>query len=342
MARRRFGIIGLGMAVTPHAKSLLELQDRVEVAAAYSPTETRRKAFAEKFPFPLVETPGAIFGDGSIDAVMILTPPGTHLDLVRSASKAGKHVLLEKPLELTSDRAAELVHLCRTANVRLGVVLQHRFKPAALKLKEMLQSGLLGRIVSCSAAMRLWRPQSYYDEPGRGTRKRDGGGVLLTQGIHTLDLMLSLAGPVSEVRSYATTSFMHKMETEDLVVAAVKFQNGAFGVIEATTAAYPGFPERIELACEKGGAVLAGTALSVFRMDGQVIEVEPDQSPGGAGADPMAFPNDYHRALLADFLDAIEQKRDPKITGAEALRVHHLIDALLEAAALGRSTAVKA
>lgn len=342
MSRKRIGIIGLGMAVTPHAKSLLDLQERVEVAAAYSPSEARRKAFAEKFPFPLVDTPGAIFGDSSIEAVLILTPPGTHLDLVRSASKAGKHILLEKPLELTVDRAAEVVHLCRSANVRLAVVLQHRFKPAAVKLKEALQAGTLGRIVSCSAAMRLWRPQTYYNEPGRGTRKRDGGGVLLTQGIHTLDLMLSLAGPVAEVRSYATTSFMHRMETEDLAVAAAKFQNGAFGTIEATTAAYPGFPERIELACERGGAVLAGTALSIFRMDGQVIEVEPDSSPGGAGADPMAFPNDYHRALLEDFLDAIEQKRDPKVTGADALRVHHLIDAILESAALGRSAAVRA
>jgi UDP-N-acetyl-2-amino-2-deoxyglucuronate dehydrogenase len=342
MTRRRIGIIGLGMAATPHAQSLLDLQERVEVAAAYSPTEARRKAFAEKFPFPLVETPGAIFGDGSIDAVMILTPPGTHLDLVRSAAKAGKHILLEKPLELTTARASELVHICRIANVRLGIVLQHRFKPAALKLKEALASGILGRVVSCSAAMRLWRPQSYYDEPGRGTRMRDGGGVLLTQGIHTLDLMLTLAGPVSEVRGYATTTFMHKMETEDLAVAALKFQNGAFGVIEATTTAYPGFPERIELACEKGGAVLTGTGLSIFRLDGQVIEVEPDRSPGGTGADPMDFPNDYHCALIADFLDAIEQKREPKANGTEVLRAHQLIDAILEAAALSRPVALRA
>lgn len=342
MARRRIGIIGLGFAATPHARSLLDLQERVEVAACYSPTEARRKAFAEKFPFPLVETPGAVFGDGSIDAVMILTPPGTHLDLVRSAAKAGKHILLEKPLEVTTSRAVELVHLCRIAHVRLGVVLQHRFKPAALKLKESLASGTLGRIVSCSATMRQWLPQSYYDQPGRGTRLRDGGGVLLTQGIHTLDLMLSFAGPVSEVRGYATTSFMHKMETEDLAVAALKFQNGAFGVIEATTAAYPGYPERIELACEKGGAVLHGTRLSIFRMDGQVIEVGPEKCAGTTGADPMVSANEHHRALLEDFLDAIEQKREPKSNGAEALRVHHLIDAILEAAALSRPVTIRA
>ncbi len=341
MARRRFGIIGLGMAATPHAKSLIELEQRVEVVAAYSPTPARRKAFADKFSFPLVETPGAIFGDSSIEAIAILTPPNTHLDLVRSAAKAGKHILLEKPLEASTDRAMEVVRLCRHAQVKLAVVLQHRYKPAAIKLREALQSGILGRILSCSAAMRLWRPQTYYEQPGRGTRARDGGGVLLTQGIHTLDLMMNLAGPVNEVRGYATTSVMHRMETEDLVVAAAKFANGAFGTIEATTAAYPGFPERIEIACQKGGAVLSGSGLSILRMDGQVVEVAPDNSPGGAGADPMAFPNDYHRALIEDFLDAIDQNREPAINGAEALRVHRLIDALLDAGALGKTIAVR-
>lgn len=329
------------MAATPHAKSFLELSERIEVVAAYSPTASRRLAFVEKFPFPMVETPGTIFGDSSIEAIAILTPPNTHLDLVRSAAKAGKHILLEKPLETTSERALEIIRLCRQAQVKLAVVLQHRFKPAAIKLREALQSGILGRIVSCSAAMRLWRPQSYYDEPGRGTRERDGGGVLLTQGIHTLDLMMHLAGPVTEVRGYATTSIMHRMETEDLVVAAAKFANGAFGTIEATTAAYPGFSERIEIACMKGSAVLSGSGLSILRMDGQVIEVPPDNSPGGAGADPMAFPNDYHRALIEDFLDALDQNREPQTNGTEALRAHRLIDALLDAAALGKSMAVR-
>lgn len=334
MSRRRIGIIGLGAAAIPHAKSLVDLHARVDVAAAYSPSEARRSAFAEQFPFPLVETPGAIFGDGSIEAVLILTPPAAHLDLVRSAARAGKHVLLERPLEISLDRAKQVVENCRTAQVRLGVVMQRRFRPAAMKLKEALEEGILGRVVSCSASIRHWLPQSHYDEPGRGTREGEGGGVLAAQGMSTLDLMLSFAGPVSEVRSYATTSFLHRMKTEDLVVGALKFQNGAFGTLEATTAAYPGYPDRIELACEKGGAVLTGDGLSMFRMDGHVVEVEPEPSN-------MVAPHDDHRALLTDFLDAIEYKRDPKITGADVLRVHHLIDALLESAALGRATAVK-
>jgi predicted dehydrogenase len=159
--------------------------------------------------------------------------------------------------------------------------------------------------------------------------------VLLTQGIHTLDLMLSLAGPVAEVSGYATTTGVHRMETEDLVCAAVRFANGALGTIEATTCAYPGFPERIEIMGESATAVLAGTRLEVFHHDGRVTEVAADSSAGGTGADPMAFPHDYHRALLTDFLDAIDQGREPTISGEEALKVHRLIDALLNASATG-------
>jgi UDP-N-acetyl-2-amino-2-deoxyglucuronate dehydrogenase len=333
MAKRRLAIIGLGMAVTPHARSLLDLGDRVEVAAAYSPSQARRIAFAARFPFPTVASLDGIWDDTSIDAVAILTPPNTHLDLVRMAAAAGKHVLLEKPLEITSERAAELVAACRRAGVKLGVVLQHRFRPAAMRLSQLMRAGALGNLVSCSASIRLWRPQSYYDEPGRGTRARDGGGVLLTQGIHALDLMLGLAGPVTEVSGYATTTSVHRMETEDLVCAAVRFANGALGVIDATTSAYPGFPERIELAGETATALLTGTRLEVFHHDGRQTGMAPDASAGGTGADPMAFPHDYHRALICDLLDAIDEGREPAINGEEALKVHRLIDALLASSA---------
>jgi predicted dehydrogenase len=225
--------------------------------------------------------------------------------------------------------------------VVLGVVLQHRFKPAAERLAALLRSGSLGAIVNCSTGIRLWRPQSYYDEPGRGTLARDGGGVLLTQGIHTLDLMLSLAGPVAKVAGYVRTTPVHRMETEDLVCAAVRFAGGAVGVIDATTAAYPGGPERIELVGTEGAATLAGTALAVAWHDGRREEIAADASPGGTGADPMAFPHDYHLGVWRDFLDAIETGRPPRVSGAEALRVHRLIDALLEAGATGRTVAVR-
>ncbi len=152
--------------------------------------------------------------------------------------------------------------------VTLGVVLQHRHKPAVERLAELLRSGEIGTLVGASAIIRLWRPQSYYDDPGRGTRARDGGGVLITQAIHTLDVLLSLAGQPASVMSLAGTTPVHRMESEDMVCAAVRWRNGALGVIEATTAAYPGAAERIELTGTRGTATLLGTALEVRRHDG--------------------------------------------------------------------------
>jgi len=323
----RVGLIGLGMAVTPHARSLIDLKDRAQVAYAYSPSSQRRAKFAERFPFPQCDRLETILEDRSVGAVLVLTPPNTHLELVERCAAAGKHVLLEKPLEVSTARAEKLVEKC--SRVKLGVVLQHRFRPAAEKLREMLPR--LGQLVSASAAIPNWRPQSYYDQPGRGTRARDGGGVLLTQGIHTLDLFLSYTGEAAEVRSFVTTTPVHKMETEDLVAAAVRFKNGAVGTVHATTAAYPGFPERIELIGTRGTAQLEGTSLKVQIQDEKPFEMKTEAGGGGTGADPMAFPHDWHRGVLSDFLDAIEKNREPRVNGPEALRVHRFIDRLLAA-----------
>jgi predicted dehydrogenase len=340
MPKHRIAVIGLGMAVTPHARSLMDLRDRVEVAAAFSPSAARRKAFGEKFAFPQAEALDAILSDKSIDAALLLTPPNTHLELVEKCAAAGKHILLEKPLEVSTERSVALVEAARKAGVTLGVVLQHRFRPAGVKLRGMIAAGELGKIVGCSTVIRLWRPQSYYDVEGRGTKARDGGGVLITQGIHTLDLMLSLAGPIAEVSAYATTSSVHRMETEDMVAAAVRFANGALGTIDATTAAYPGFAERIEIIGETATASLVGSDLTVAHHDGRVTEMKTEFGAGGTGADPMAFPHDWHRSVHADFLDAIDEKREPMVSGAEALKVHRLIDALLEAGATGKRVRV--
>jgi predicted dehydrogenase len=323
------------MAVTPHAKGLVDLADRVEVAWAFAPSAARRETFASRFPFPLADSLDTILADPHVEAVAVLTPANTHRDIGLACARAGKHVLMEKPLEITTARAEALVRGCREAGVTLGVVLQHRFRPAGLRLAAILAGGELVAVVGCSTLVRLWRPQSYYDEPGRGSFARDGGGVLLSQGIHTLDLMLSLAGPVRQVTGYAATTSVHRMETEDMVCAAVRFESGAIGTIDATTAAYPGFHEEIVVTCERGTARLRGSALEVFHQDGRRERVEPDMSAGGTGADPMAFPHDYHRAVMADFVDAIRHKREPRVTGEEALKVHRLIDALIETGRTG-------
>jgi UDP-N-acetyl-2-amino-2-deoxyglucuronate dehydrogenase len=326
----KVALIGLGMAVAPHARSLLDLKDRASVAYAYSPSSERREKFARNFEFPLCDRLETILEDRGVDAVLILTPPNTHLELVERCAAAGKHILLEKPLEITLERSERLVHAAR--NATLGIVLQHRFRPAAEKLHELVSSGRLGQLVSASASIPNWRPQSYYEQPGRGTKARDGGGVLLTQGIHTLDLLTWFAGEADEVKSFWTTTPVHRMKTEDLAVAALRFKSGALGVVHATTTAYPGYPERIELIGTLGTAVLEGTALRAQLADGTSVELKTDAGGGGTGADPMAFPHDWHRGVLIDFLDAIAERRPPRSSGAETLKVHRLIDALVRAA----------
>ncbi|NRP72958.1 putative 4,5-dihydroxyphthalate dehydrogenase [Ensifer psoraleae] len=336
MAKLRIGVIGLGMAAAPHAKSLLDLKDRVEVAAAFSPTPARRKSFSETYGFATCDVAETIFRDPSIAAVMVLTPPNTHLELVRRAAEAGKHVLLEKPLEITQERAEVLVETAERARIKLGIVLQHRFRPVSEALAELINEGRLGEIVSASARLHNWRPQSYYDQPGRGTLARDGGGVLLTQAIHTLDLLVSLAGVPEEVRAYAATSKVHRMETEDLAMAAIRFANGAIGTVSATTCAYPGHPDEIDIIGTRGMARLGGRSLTASFHDGSESSLE-DDAAGGAGADPMAFPHHHHRAVLADFLDAIAGGREPRVNGREALKVHRFIASILSAAESGRT-----
>jgi len=333
MSRPRIALIGLGMAVAPHANSLMDLEDCVEVAYAFSPSRERRENFAARYPFPLGDSLDTILADDSVSTAIVLTPPNTHLAVVSRLAGAGKHVLLEKPLEISVARAEQLVNTCREAGVALGVVLQHRYRPAGVRLRQLLAAGKLGRILAASTGIRLWRPQDYYDQPGRGDKDRDGGGVLLTQGIHTLDLLLQIAGPVATVTGFATTTPVHRMQTEDLAVAALRFANGALGVVEASTTAFPGHPERIEITAEHGSATLLGTELRVQFHNGETEIINADATPGGTGADPMAFPHDYHRGLIQDFLMAAATGKTPPVSGESALAVQRLIEGLLASAA---------
>jgi predicted dehydrogenase len=170
----RVSLIGLGLAVEPHARSLMELTPDVEVRWAASPSAARTQAFGARYPFPCTNDVAAAIKDPAVDAVFLLTPPNTHLELAQQAFEHRKHVLIEKPLEVSVERAARIVAMAETAGVGLGVMLQHRFRPASLRLAELLRQGALGTIQTASLAVPWWRPQSYYDEPGRGTRARWG------------------------------------------------------------------------------------------------------------------------------------------------------------------------
>ncbi len=328
MKKHRVALIGLGMAVKPHAASLLDLRDSVEVAAAYAPSAQRRQQFAASYPFPVVDSLDEIFDNDSIDTVIILTPPWTHDELVRRCAAAGKNVLLEKPIDVNAERAAGLVECCALAGVAFGVVFQHRFRPASMQLHAFLQQKALGQILSASAAIRWWRGPDYFAQPGRGMHSRDGGGVLLTQVIHTLDLLLHLAGPAKSVLALVDNSGLRGLDTEDRVAAAVRWSSGASGVIDATNLAYPGFPERIDIAGTEGSAVLEGERLLVQLKNGSEIRYDPD-SAGGSSGDPMAFSHEPHRALIEEFLTAIDERREAMNSGRSGLAVQELIDALL-------------
>jgi predicted dehydrogenase len=329
-------VVGLGMAHKPHIQSLRDLAGRAHIVACHAPSAERRQAFGRMHPdLPLAADLDAVLADASVAAVVLLTPPMTHAELVARCAGAGKHVLLEKPLDVTVGRARRSVELMEGAGLRFGCVLQHRFREASRKLAGIVRSGELGELISASAAIRWWRPPDYYAQPGRGMKARDGGGVLLTQAIHTLDLFQSLTGPIARVAAMARTSPLRRIDSEDIACAAVEFGNGAIGTIDATTVAYPGFPERIELACAKGTAVLEAESLTVYRQDGSVERHEGAESKSG-GADPMAFSHEAHKGVIGDFLDAIEAGRDPLVSGREALKVQGLIEALLASSQTGR------
>ncbi|MDB5742940.1 MAG: gfo/Idh/MocA family oxidoreductase [Polaromonas sp.] len=332
----RLAVIGAGLGSAPHFLSLADLASKADVAWVYGRSAERLAAVALPAGARRTTQLEHILDDLSVKAVLVLTPPNTHLDIVRRAACAGKHVLVEKPLEIDSGRALALVQACETAGVTLAVMLQHRLREAAQGLRTLLQSGELGHLISVAASVRWWRPQSYYDEPGRGTLARDGGGVLITQAIHTLDLLLSLTGLPARVTGIASTSAVHQMEGEDTASALLHYANGAVAVVQATTAAYPGFAERIELNCTLGTATLEGGELKVCLTSGKLITLGERQASGG-GANPMAFDRAAHRAVPHDFISAVQDGTAPAVTGRSALGVQQVIESIIESSRTGRS-----
>jgi predicted dehydrogenase len=337
MKRIGVAVVGLGAASQPHAQSLMDLADRVDVRWAASRSAERAQAFAAAYPFPVTTDIATAINDPAVEAVLILTPPSAHLEIAEACFAAGKHVLVEKPLEVSLDRAERLVALSRASGKRFGVVLQHRFRPGARRLQEILSTQALGRVEAASVSVPWWRPQSYYDVEGRGTLARDGGGVLITQAIHAIDVFRALVGVQAVEAARVTTTSLHRMETEDYAIALVRLRDGGPGSIMATTAMYPGLPERIEIIGSLGTAVLAGGGLDVSYLDGRFDRVEAEGRTG-SGANIMDFPNDAHRDLIADFLACVVSGGDPYVSGEDALETHRLIEDIL---ATGRTQGMR-
>jgi UDP-N-acetyl-2-amino-2-deoxyglucuronate dehydrogenase len=335
----RLGVVGAGQASAPHLQSIQDLGS--EVALARVVARSAGKLAALSLPAGAIASTRLedILEDASITAVLVLTPPNTHGEIVERLARAGKHVLVEKPLDVSLDKAQQMVDVCEQGGVKLAVMLQHRMRDASLALARLIREGALGELLSASASIRWWRPQTYYDEPGRGTLARDGGGVLMTQAIHNLDLMLSLTGMPDRVLAMASTSAAHVMECEDTVAAVLHYPNGAIGSIDATTAAWPGFPERIALNFTGGSATLEAGELRAELTDGRKVQVGVRQATG-SGANIMAFDHAFHRALLQDFVAAIRNNTEPSVTGRSALQVQRLINAIMASSASGAAVSL--
>ncbi|HCV70652.1 MAG TPA: oxidoreductase [Agrobacterium sp.] len=335
-------IVGAGMVAKTHVLACAASPEKIRLKAIVDGGSGRAKALAAEAAkhtghhvavYASIEEAAR---DGGVDFAIIATPPNARADIVGPLAKAGKHILLEKPVARNTREAADLVALCRDAGVTLGIIFQHRMRAASQKARELVASGTLGELGLCEISVPWWRTQAYYDEPGRGTLARDGGGVLISQAIHTIDLALSLAGPVARVQAMAATTRFHKMETEDYVSAGLRFKNGAVGSLVASTASFPGAPESILLHFDKASLRLASGLLHVDWRDGRQETFGGAASGTGGGADPMAFTHEWHQGVFDDFVDAISSGRPPVVTGEAALLSHRLIDAIINSAETGK------
>lgn len=334
-----FGIVGLGVIADTHAVALSKGRNCF-LAGAFDVVPGKAEAFCQKHGGTPYEDLDAFLADTRIDAVCVTTPSGYHLDPVMAAIKAGKHVLVEKPLEITVERCDEIITAAKQAGVKLSSVFQSRFHEAPRLIKQAIEDGRFGKIVLADAQIKWFRTQEYYDSGAwRGTWKVDGGGVLMNQSIHAIDLLQWFMGPVKEVSAFTSTLAHERIEVEDTGAAVLKFESGALGVVEGTTGAYPGTLKKIEICGSKGSALLEEESLKVWKFDEETEEDDRIRarfldatSSGGGASDPKAINTHGHERQFEDFADAIIQDVDPFITGEDAKKSVEIIRAIYESA----------
>ena len=343
MARRGFGIIGCGMIARFHARAIQDCGGAL--VACFDTFGESAKKLASEFggvtPYANLD---AMLADPRVEVVTIGTPSGSHLEPAIAAARAGKHVIVEKPLEITTERCDAIIAACQENEVVLGTIFPSRFHASSVQMKHAVESGRFGRLTMGDAYVKWWRTQAYYDSGAwRGTWSLDGGGALMNQAIHSVDLLTWLMGPVVEV-SAVTGLLAHKrIEVEDVVVATLRFASGALGVIEATTAAWPGSLKRIELSGTTGSATLEEEDLVKWDFEQSQPEDELIRqsmaskiSGGGGAADPAAIGHHGHAKLFANVLHAIEMGEKPLIDGQEGRRSVEIITAIYESARTGQ------
>ncbi|MEM6384074.1 MAG: Gfo/Idh/MocA family oxidoreductase [Pseudomonadota bacterium] len=327
-------LIGTGMVAGTHVAAI-DASEKVTLKGVLARTPESTKRVANKHGVQAYHDVEAIAADTEVSFVIIATPPNARLELIETLARAGKPILLEKPVARDLPEAKVIVDRCAKADIPLGIVFQHRMRDASQKATDLVASGELGALGVASLDVPWWREQAYYDEPGRGTYARDGGGVLISQAIHTIDLALSLTGPVANVQAMTATSRFHAMEAEDFAAAGLTFSNGAVGSLTASTASYPGGAETITLHFERASLHLGSGILTVSWRDGRVESLGASATTGG-GADPMAFTHEWHQGIIEDFAGAIDSGRNPVVTGEQALASHLLIDAIERSAKSGK------
>jgi UDP-N-acetyl-2-amino-2-deoxyglucuronate dehydrogenase len=339
-----FGIIGCGMIAKFHARAIAEVRG-AKLVACYDAVSAAADRLAAETGCRAYHKLDELLADPAVDVVTIGTPSGAHMEPAIAAARAGKHVIVEKPLEITLARADKMIDACRKANVKLSAILPSRFHDSSQEIKRALDAGRFGRLTLGDAYVKWFRPQSYYDSGAwRGTWKLDGGGALMNQAIHSVDLLSWFMGPAVEIRAQTGLLAHERIAVEDTAVATVRYASGALGVIEASTAAYPGYLKRIEIHGSAGSAVMEEEDIvkwdfaKATRHDASVLkQMKSRKSTGGGASDPTAIGHHGHTLQFRDVVDAITQHRDPAIDGPQGRRSVEIILAIYRAAETGRA-----
>lgn len=341
----KVGIIGAGVIADFHARAL-QAMEGAELVAAYARRDEKAQAFAGEHGCAGYSDLDAFLAHPEMDAVTICSVSGAHLEHATAAARAGKHIICEKPLEVTPQRIDEMIRICREHGVSLSGIFPRRFNDATRIFKAAIEAGRLGRLVLVDAAVKWWRSQDYYDSaPWRGTWALDGGGALMNQSIHTIDLMLHLAGDATRVCGSTGLVAHEGIEAEDVGVAIIEFANGARGVLQGSTACYSetGLPASIHVCGDRGSIRMLDDRFDTWDLrdpqeeDTTILARHGiGASAGGAGAaDPTAIDFQWHQRNFEDAFDALRNSRSPSIDGSQGRRSVALITAIYESAAKG-------
>ena len=335
----RVGFIGAGGIAGKHAQAYKNIGYRI--TAVTDRTEERGRRFADAWGAEFVATPEQLAQRADVDWLDVCTFPGYRLAAVELGAKTGKHVLVEKPMAVDLETAARMIDAARTGRIQLGVVSQHRFDDSTLFLKRAIAAGRLGRILQADACVKWYRTDEYYARPVKGSWAGEGGGALISQAIHQVDVLLFLIGAVNEVFGYWHLGATHKIESEDLLSAVLHYSSGATGVIQAATALWPGYPERIEIHGTKGSAIVTGDQLTTWDVRDDAGEAAPISGQAKSGAsDPMAISLTPFERQLADFGEACKTGRPPVSSGVDGYRALQLVRSIYTSCAEGRKVQI--